>query len=62
MTHTQRLTQVRFVTNHTTGKHTTSEANVPGNHYYFKVAAYNTNGLVDSESAGYTIGEKPDTP
>ena len=39
--------------------HTTSEVSVSGNHYYFKVAAYNSNGLVYSESAGYTIGELP---
>ena len=43
-------------------EHSTTEANVPGNHYYFKVAAYNSNGIVYSESSGFTLGEKPETP
>ena len=43
-------------------EHTTTAASVPGNFYYFKVAAYNSNGLVYSESVGFTLGEKPDQP
>ena len=43
-------------------EHTTSQANVPGNFYYFKVAAYNSNGMVYSETAGFFIGEKPNAP
>ena len=43
-------------------EHTTTQASVPGNHYYFKVVAYNPNGEVFSESAGFTVGKLPPTP
>lgn len=42
--------------------HSTAQATVVGDHYYFKVAALNTNGIVYSEAAGFTLGEKPPTP
>lgn len=37
-------------------QHTTYQASVPGNLYYFKVVAFNSNGHVFSEAAGFTIG------
>ena len=37
-------------------EHTTAMTDTPGNHYYFKVAAFNPNGEVYSESVGFTVG------
>lgn len=43
-------------------EHTTSAATVPGSTYLFIVEAYNINGKVLSESAGFVLGDRPDTP
>ena len=43
-------------------EHTTLQANVPGNRYFFKVAALNTNGMTYSEAVSFVLGEIPSTP
>lgn len=43
-------------------EHTTTQASVPGNRYFFKVAAFNTNGVTYSEAVGFTLGLIPPTP
>lgn len=43
-------------------EHMIKAATVVGNHYYFKVAAINVNGMVYSETAGFTLGDLPPTP
>lgn len=42
--------------------HVTSQATVPGNTYLFYVQAYNINGVINSESAGFVLGDVPETP